>query len=171
MLKLNIPLPSLFSKPALKQTLLLLSFLLLTACNGQTPSENVTVWPMVENCSLHNQACLASNGEQSIRLKISPDPIPIAMPLGIELNVKNIQAEKIELDISGANMYMGYNRVTLIPDGDTGRYIGTTMLAFCTVEKMQWKITLIVHQKDGTEIQIPYLLETQMHEIHEEGLN
>ncbi|MCF6346142.1 MAG: hypothetical protein L3J00_06700 [Thiomicrorhabdus sp.] len=166
MLKLNTPLPTLLSKSAVKQTLLLFPFLLLSACADQTPPENVSVWPMVKDCSLHNQACLTNNNEQSVRLKISPDPIPIAMPLGIELNIKNIQAKKIELDISGANMYMGYNRVTLIPDGDTGRYIGTTMLAFCTTEKMQWKITLMIHQKDGTEIQIPYLLETQMHEIH-----
>jgi len=166
MLKLNTPLLMPLFKPTFKYTLLLLSYLLLTACDNQTANENITVWPIVKDCNLHNQTCLASNGEQSISLKVSPDPVPIALPLGIELTVKNIQAEKIELDISGANMYMGYNRVTLIPDGSTGRYIGTTMLAFCTVEKMQWKITLMIHQKGGKQIQIPYLLETQMHEIY-----
>ena len=166
MLKLNTPLLMPLFKPTFKYTLLLLSYLLLTACDNQTANENITVWPIVKDCNLHNQTCLASNGEQSISLKVSPDPVPIALPLGIELTVKNIQAEKIELDISGANMYMGYNRVTLIPDGSTGRYIGTTMLAFCTVEKMQRKITLMIHQKEGKQIQIPYLLETQMHEIY-----
>ncbi len=162
MLKQNI----LSSKSSLKLTAFILSSLFLTACNQQSPPENTTVWPIIEECDLNHQSCTATQGEQSVRLKISPNPIPIAIPLGVELAIQNIPAEKVELDISGANMYMGYNRVALIPDGDNGRYVGGTMLAFCTTEKMQWKITILIHQKDGKQIQIPYLLETQETEMH-----
>lgn len=158
MLKTSPPL-SIFAIP-----IVILCSLLLSACSHDpAPTENATVWPMLESCDLHYQSCTATNNEQTVRLKISPDPIPIAMPLGIELSIKNISAERIELDISGANMYMGYNRVTLIPEGNMGRYIGTTMLAFCTTEAMEWKITLIIHQKEGKQIHIPYLLKTKMH--------
>jgi len=162
MLRLNIPSP----KRSLKLTVFMLSTLFLTACNQQSPPEGTTVWPIIDDCDLNTQMCTATQGEQSVRLKISPNPIPIAIPLGVELAIQNISAEKIELDIAGANMYMGYNRVTLIPDGENGRYVGGTMLAFCTTEKMQWKITILIHQKDGKQIHIPYLLETQETEMH-----
>ncbi len=136
---------------------------LLSACNRQQPPEKTTVWPTISHCDLHHQECITTYENQTVQLKISPNPIPIARPLGIELSLKNFNESKVELDISGANMYMGYNRVNLIQDGPKGRYIGTSMLAFCSAQKMTWKITLIIHLKDGSQIQIPYLLETQIH--------
>ncbi|VAW49418.1 hypothetical protein MNBD_GAMMA03-2143 [hydrothermal vent metagenome] len=144
------------------------SSILFSACTQQSSPENTTVWPTktIENCNLNYQVCTAHQEKQSVSLKISPDPVPIAIPLGVELSIQNIPAEKVELDISGVNMYMGYNRVTLIPDGDNGRYVGGTMLAFCTTEKMQWKITILIHQKGGFQIQIPYLLETLETKMH-----
>ncbi len=142
------------------------STILLSACNQGSSPEKTTVWPTIENCDLNYQVCTATQGNQSVRLKISPDPIPIAIPLGVELTIQNISAEKIELDISGANMYMGYNRVALTAHGDSGRYIGGTMLAFCTTEKMKWKMTILIHQKDGKQIHIPYLLETTETQMH-----
>ncbi|MDG6777100.1 hypothetical protein QCB44_00115 [Thiomicrorhabdus sp. zzn3] len=136
----------------------LLSVATLTGCD-KTASENTTQWPLVKECSLHQQACTAQQGDASATLKISPHPIPIAKPLGIEVALNNLNAQKVELDISGLNMYMGYNRVTLMST-KPNYYVGTSMLAFCTSQKMQWQITLMIHQPDGTQIQIPYYLET-----------
>ncbi len=168
MLKQNTRSLATFLLSPIKYFLLAIFCLTLTACTDTSPpsDDQIIVWPEVNDCDLHTQACQARQGEQLVQLKISPHPIPIAIPLGIEVILHNIQAKKVELDIAGANMYMGYNRVTLIPDSHPERYIGTTMLAFCTVEKMQWKITLIIHQTNGTHIQVPYLLETQMHEMY-----
>jgi hypothetical protein len=140
-------------------SLLLLSSA-LTGCNNGD-SAQVTQWPMTEDCDLHQQTCVSRNENQSVSLKISPHPVPIARPLGIELQLENIQADEVELDISGINMYMGYNRVELTPAKEPGRYIGTSMLAFCTNETMQWQITLMIHKADGSQIQIPYRLETR----------
>ena len=139
--------------------LIILASSLLTACS-QENEDNITLWPMKKDCDLHLEACTSKMGDSSVTLKISPDPIPVAKPLGIELNLQNLTVEKVELDISGANMYMGYNRVALKPTGEAGRYVGTSMLAFCTTQKMQWKVTLILHQKNGLQIHIPYLVET-----------
>ena len=150
----------------LKPTAFIFSSIVLSACNQKSVSEKVTVWPTVKDCDLHHQTCSAINEGQTVSLKISPDPIPIAIPLGIEIFTKNIAADKIELDISGTNMYMGYNRITLIPDEANTRYIGSAMLAFCTTGEMQWQITILIHQKDGTQIQVPYLLETQETQMH-----
>ena len=145
--------------PLMTKSLFLGILLSLSGCE-QTPPENITQWPMTEDCDLHHQICISKNDEQMVSLKISPHPIPIARPLGIELVLENISAEKVELDISGINMYMGYNRVTLTPATEAGRFIGTSMLAFCTNKKMEWQITLMIHQKDGSQIQIPYRLDT-----------
>lgn len=137
---------------------LLVTGLLLQGCS-QSEQSSVTQWPTNKACDLHTESCTAKMGDAKVTLKISPHPIPIARPLGIEVDIENLDVQKIELDISGINMYMGYNRVTLTPAGPN-RYIGTSMLAFCTNQKMFWQVTLMVHQPDGTQIQIPYTLET-----------
>ncbi len=130
----------------------------LSGCE-QAPDENISQWPLIQNCDLHQQACESKMGDAKAILKISPHPIPIAKPLGIEVELQNLQVEKLELDISGINMYMGYNRVNLIST-KPGHYVGTSMLAFCTTQKMEWQITLIAHLADGSQIQIPYQLVT-----------
>lgn len=155
----NMIISNAHSIDALRLALFVLLFGLLAGCSQEEP-KNVTLWPMIEDCSLHQQSCTSKMGNSSVTLKISPDPIPVARPLGIELQLENLTAKKVELDISGANMYMGYNRVTLSPTEKEGRYVGTSMLAFCTTQKMKWKITLMIHQQNGNQIQIPYLLET-----------
>ena len=139
--------------------LLTLSGSSLSGCE-QSPPENTQLWAMSETCNLHQETCTSELEGRSVSLKISPHPIPIARPLGIEVSLDNIEAEKVELDISGMNMYMGYNRVPLTATKQPGHYIGTSMLAFCTNKKMEWQITLMIHQKDGSQIQIPYRLDT-----------
>jgi len=126
---------------------------------SKSDDKNVTQWPTPKTCDLHADSCTAKMGDAKVTLKISPHPIPIARPLGIEVDIENLDVQNIELDISGINMYMGYNRVTLT-SASPNRYIGTSMLAFCTSQKMLWQITLMIHQPDGSQIQIPYTLET-----------
>ena len=138
--------------------LLIFAAAILQGCSNSEQS-HITQWPSPTTCDLHSESCTATMGDAQVTLKISPHPIPIARPLGIEVELENLNVQSIELDISGINMYMGYNRVTLTPANDN-RYIGTSMLAFCTSQKMLWQITLMIHQKDGTQIQIPYTLET-----------
>ena len=136
----------------------LIGFISLIGCD-KSPSEDVELWPLLKDCDLHSQTCESTQGDAKVSLKISPHPIPIAKPLGIELALENLDAEKVELDISGVNMYMGYNRVTLLPIND-GHFVGTSMLAFCTNQMMEWQITLIVHLTNGKQLQVPYTLET-----------
>lgn len=126
---------------------------------GSQQADNVTLWEMDKNCDLHTQACTANHNGASATLKVSPHPIPIARPLGIEVDLKGLNPSQVQLDISGINMYMGYNRVPL-KSAKPNRWVGTSMLAFCTAETMQWQITLMLTMPDGSEVQIPYYLET-----------
>jgi len=145
----------------LNTTLLLSLFvtgLLLQGCSS-SDNPNINQWPTSKTCNLHKESCTAKMGDASVTLKISPHPIPIARPLGIEVDIKNLNVQRMQLDISGINMYMGYNRVELTQI-NPNRFVGTSMLAFCTNQKMDWQVTLMIHQTDGTQIQIPYTLVT-----------
>lgn len=140
---------------------LLMTIALIVTVSGcdNSKKENVIVWPLVESCNLHEQACESQLDDAKVRLQINPHPIPIAKPLGIQVTLDNIPAERVQLDISGVNMYMGYNRVGLL-EKSPGYYVGTSMLAFCTDQKMDWQITLMIQLEDGTQIQVPYNLQT-----------
>ncbi|WP_044406817.1 hypothetical protein [Thiomicrospira microaerophila] len=131
----------------------------LVGCDSKLEGD---VWPLVEDCDLHQQTCRSQQADARASLTLSPQPIPIAKPIQVNVLLEQLEAEKLELDISGINMYMGYNRVTLKPDTDNpDRYQGQTMLAFCTNEVMHWQLTLLVHQADGQVSQIPFKLETR----------
>lgn len=137
----------------------LVSLVLLSACQNKSDTQS---WPLVEDCDLHQQTCQSQQGESRASLSIQPQPIPLAKPFQIEVQLDNLDAQTLELDISGINMYMGYNRVSLTANPDQpGHYTGTSMLAFCTNEVMEWQISLLLQQADGSRLQIPFKLVTR----------
>jgi hypothetical protein len=137
---------------------LLLSLGGLTACDNSAQGPS---WPLLTDCDLHQQACHQQQDGQYVSLSLNPQPVPIARPINVQVELAGFEnVSKIELDIAGINMYMGYNRVNLNSD-KADFYTGQTMLAFCTNEVMQWQVTVLVHQQDGQIHQIPYLLETR----------
>lgn len=150
-----------------KLTLIICLATLIVGISGcdKSVDDGVTLWPVNNECNLHQHTCTNQYQGAEVSLKISPHPIPIARPLGIEVYTKNLEVSNIQIDISGKSMYMGYNRVPLTlartqQNNEVQRYIGTSMLAFCTTQKMLWQITLIIDQPNGEQIQIPYNLET-----------
>lgn len=142
--------------------ILLSSLLILTlsGCEQGTPKNDITEWPTVENCDLNLTTCQSKMGDATVSLKIIPTPIPVAKPLGIAVSINGIESTEVMLDISGDNMYMGYNRITLSPEPTKGSYVGTSMLAFCTHQKMQWKLTVMIQQANQVMLHVPFLLET-----------
>lgn len=132
----------------------------LSSCDSSSPS-NIEQWPLNDACELHQSACQTQHEKQNITIDIRPKPIRVARTLTVRVKLDNIYASKVELDISGLNMYMGYNRVTLFPlPGQPGFYEGKSMLAFCTNDRMDWQLTVIATQEDGEVIQAPFLLVT-----------
>lgn len=138
-----------------------LAFLLafLSGCSDPHSNENATLWPVNEQCDLHQGACTVEYQGAKVTLKISPTPIPVARPLGIEVDLEGISPTSMQLDISGVNMYMGYNRVPL-KSTKPNHWVGTSMLAFCTAETMFWQITLML-DVNGEAVQIPFALTTR----------
>ena len=121
---------------------------------------DLTITPAA-GCELNTQACGAElPGGGRIELSIAPRPIPVVKPLQISVKTSGIAAEKIEIDFSGLSMNMGYNRQTLLADGQ-GRYTGGAMLPVCITGRMVWQATLIV-DSGRQRIAVPYLFEAPM---------
>ena len=132
---------------------------LLSACSNNS-DDHITTWPVNNKCDLHSQSCSTTMDDAQATLNISPHPIPIARPLKIGVQLEKFpEIAKVELDISGVNMYMGFNRTTL-EQTTPNIYEGTSMLAFCTTQDMFWQATIMVHLSNGEQIQIPYSLKT-----------
>lgn len=161
------PIKIIYMKKSLLKYAIIGSFLLASlSLQGCLTDKNTNTiqWPLLTDCDLHLEACTATKEEQSLQLSIVPKPIPVARSLGVEIIMENLSADKVELDISGLNMYMGFNRVSL-SQTQPNLWQGSSMLAFCTLDKMEWQITVILHHTDPetqikSQTQIPFSLIT-----------
>ncbi len=134
----------------------LFSFFLI-ACSEPSSLE---VWETNSSCDLHIKQCSTTKNKQQIILSIQPNnPIPVAKMLDVKLEIKGLTSKKVALDIAGINMYMGFNRVQLKPVSE-GIYQGKSMLAFCTTSKMEWLVSVLITQDDGSVIKVPFKLIT-----------
>lgn len=121
--------------------------------------QNLYTLPVNQSCNLHMAKCHTTFANNDISLDITPKPIPIAKTLQIHTQIEHLPVVKVQLDINGSNMYMGYNRVSLTKQND-GSWTGKSLLAFCTTDKMNWQLTLLIDLADGHQIQAPFLLST-----------
>ena len=127
------------------------SFLLL-------PRADLNLAP-VAGCDLHTQACpVDMPGGGRIELSITPHPIRVLKPLQVNATMTGIAVNKVEIDFSGVDMNMGYNRQVLVSDGN-GHYAGETMLPVCITDRMAWRLSLII-ETDRQRIAVPFVFET-----------
>lgn len=137
--------------------LLLTLPLLLISCSD---NNNNPAWKMNAQCDLNTEQCSSQHEGQQVSISLSPNtPVAIAKKLAVEVKLENISAQLVKLDISGINMYMGYNQVQLEKISE-GLYRGKTMLAFCTESKMEWKVMVLLINKDGITTEVPFSLTT-----------
>ena len=95
-------------------------------------------------CDLNLRACVARLLDgTSIEFKLTPRPIPLLKPIQVEAHVEGLAAEKVEIDFAGADMNMGFNRVTLAAISP-GRFVGEATLPICVTGRMMWQATVIV---------------------------
>jgi len=122
-------------------------------------TQPVVVLPIDNKCQLHEHPC--SSVHDAVRVTLTPhtQPIPIAKGIDFTATLENLAAERVQLDINGRNMYMGYNRIDL-KQQDAQHWTGKSLLAFCTIDAMQWQLTLIIDTADGKQWQIPFPLTT-----------
>lgn len=100
-----------------------------------------------KECQLDKQVChLSLNSDQSIRLEISPRPIPLVKPLTVSVNLDGLpQVDFAQLEIEGVNMFMGLQIVPLKAINQD-RLTGEFSLPICSTQHMEWKATLVIRQ-------------------------
>ncbi|MEO5343717.1 MAG: hypothetical protein H7842_10345 [Gammaproteobacteria bacterium SHHR-1] len=107
------------------------------------------------DCNLRVGPCvttLPDGGELS--LSIEPRNIPMVTPLHLQVRLKGVKADAVEVDFSGVDMYMGYNRVPLENQGD-GLYQGEGRLPVCVYDAMEWEAQVLVKDSKGL-LSVPF---------------
>ncbi len=121
------------------------------------PKADLTLTP-VEGCDLNRESCHADvPGGGRIELTLAPNPIPVVRPLQVTATFSALTPSKVELDFQGVVMEMGYNRVTLVAEGN-GTYKGEATIPVCVTGRMLWRATLAV-ESDNKRIYVPFLFE------------
>jgi len=112
-------------------------------------------------CDLHKESCLAKSGDQQVGLAIITDKISSAKPLLFEVEIDNINANQVMVDLQGKTMHMGINQTMLskVP-GSANRWQGEVTLPICTTGKMTW-VSAIKIEENGQISQANFEFDAQ----------
>ncbi|MFW1677192.1 hypothetical protein ACFVYJ_05345 [Pontibacter sp. JAM-7] len=109
---------------------------------------NNTPLSVSPDCDISQQACTARDSQQAIALEILTRPVTSMVPLDIMVNLENIPAQNVTLNLQGVDMYMGIHQVALSPTTNPAQWQGELTLAICTTGEMRWQATVIAHHAD-----------------------
>lgn len=99
----------------------------------------------LSNCDLQAGPCsVALPGGGNLGFAIEPRPIPVLRPLRLEATLTGGEAKSMEVDFTGVDMKMGFNRPTLQAVAP-GRFSGEATLPICTRNSMTWRATVLVN--------------------------
>ena len=107
------------------------------------------VAPLDPDCDLRAGPC-AVRLEDGTRISfaIEPREIPVVQPLTLDVAVEGRDVLGVEVDFTGVDMNMGFNRPRLEPSG-AGRYSGGGMLPVCVRGAMEWEARVLVRTDEG----------------------
>ena len=110
-------------------------------------------------CDLTQRACTARLADgSSLELSFSPRPLPVQKPMRVEVSTTGFTPTRVEIDFTGKDMNMGYNRSELAAVGPR-RYVGDNALPVCISGGMAWIVTVII-ETDRQQIVVPFGFET-----------
>ncbi len=113
----------------------------------------------LDDCDLNRQVCRRSlPGGGELEFGITPRPIPLVSPLTLEVRVRGVEPEKVEVDFSGVTMNMGYNRPVL-ERVEKGLYRGEGFLPVCIRQRMDWEARVLLHLP-GRVLAVPWRFDT-----------
>lgn len=101
-------------------------------------------------CDLQAGECRSSFPDGTeVSLSILPSPVPVLKELTLSSTISGIEANKVEVDIVGINMNMGYIRPELKRTDSQGLFTGESILPVCILNEMEWEARVMVHSDDG----------------------
>ena len=138
---------------------LILGLLLVALCAAAVYKAWPILFPEVAvsaqadpNCDLRAGPCISPMpGGGSISFSIEPRTIPVIEPLQLQVEITGLNAESVEVDFSGTDMYMGFNRVKLKATGK-GRFTGDGRIPVCVRDAMEWEAKVMVRTDQGLYI-------------------
>ncbi len=97
------------------------------------------------DCNIGQQACVATlpNGGE-MEFSIEPRPIAVLKPLQLQATFRSTEVRKVEVDFTGSEMKMGYNRPQLEREIGSDRFSGQASLPVCITGNMEWDATVLV---------------------------
>lgn len=111
--------------------------------------------PLDRACDLRAGACVSPLPEGgSVTLSIEPRSIPVMKSLQFEVQVQGMQVNGVEIDFSGVDMNMGFNRAALEQRQD-GIFSGKGMLPVCVRDAMEWEARVLLQTDQGL-VSAPY---------------
>lgn len=110
-----------------------------------TPTPEASVTALLDpTCNLQAGPCNSDiPGGGRIELSIEPRPIPLLRPMRIVVKTQGLDARLVEVDFTGVDMNMGYNRPQLKQEGEH-QFSGETTLPVCITGHMSWQAAVVV---------------------------
>ena len=107
------------------------------------------VAPLDDACDLRKGPCESAFPDGTrVTFGMMPRRIPVVEELHISVHTEGIDARRVEVDFSGVDMNMGFNRVTLARTGP-GEFSGPGMLPVCVRARMTWEAKVLLHTDTG----------------------
>ena len=125
-----------------------------------TPKTDISL--PLSTCALAERACtikLPEGGE--LEVEITPRRILPLKPLQLRAATTDTEISKIEVDFTGLDMNMAFNRPRLENVG-AGIYSGQASLPVCITGKMPWEATVLI-TRGRTVIAAPFRFEASGH--------
>lgn len=98
-------------------------------------------------CDLGVAACTHDlPGGGKLTLDVDPRPVPLMQRVAFRLQVNDPAVEPVYLEITGLNMEMGVNRVSLSTEGQ-GEWRGETIVPICSQRRMHWRAALVIRRQ------------------------
>lgn len=119
-----------------------------------------TLLPLDETCSLSRETCTMRlpDGE-TLEISLGPRPIPLLRTLTLEIRIADSNARPVEVDFTGIDVPMAFNRAYLKPAAD-GIYTAQTSLPVCTSGSMVWQASVLLENDKGHFL-VPFRFKTE----------
>ena len=119
------------------------------------PGKITATAPLNTTCDLQAGPCSSDlPGGGRVEFTIAPRPIPLLEPLRLSVKVQGMEARAVEVDVTGVDMNMGYNRPQLQRDNN-GQFTGQTTLPVCITGRMAWQAVVVV-TSGKTKVAAPF---------------
>ncbi len=116
------------------------------------PKADLTIEPDPA-CDVQKTPCSVAVPELGVlKFSVGTQPIPLVKPFPVMVDMPG--AAKVEIDFSGVDMDMGYNR-PLLQEAADGVFKGEATLPVCVTGRMTWQATVLV-ETGRTRIAVPF---------------